>query len=900
MAGGKKQITALNTIPFRGGAMTAQEKALIPAGGYSMIQNMRQGHPGLFQRKGMATKHTTAITGTPKILSLYQFNKAKRTESHFYAQASDDDIYKATDNPPTVTTGVFGSAIFTGSASSMPAAWSNLEEVCLFSNGKDQHQINAGTTNYVKKFIKFDSDAAPPNVPTDGYDYTQEVTDGDAATCAVLDSLDTLANFECIFICTPVPANKLTWTFITGHENDTAATGTLSYRKSDNTWEDTEEIDGTSKGDTDTLGQNGSMTWSQQPDEIPCYMFGVCGFWYQWKTGTQLDDEVEVSSLTYGTDGTAAKTFESIVNVWAGWPPYAIEARFQLDTGEPFETYGTDTIEIDSMTTSGKVYFNSYDPIMGIYVDPGETPNITASTTVDAIYGWTGAAFETMGTITDGTAGLSKAGWITWTRNTNVQPSQFDTSRYYSYWYYLEVDQILSDDVIISIETMPYFDINEAGKIGYVNVAWKGRAVYNFGDQYGFVSAKNNPLVLNGDDFGIIEAGDGRSNRWTCARQFHNELLVWQEEKGMEGGCLTLFEGNQPKNFGKLLLSSRLGCMNSKSAVVVDGVLVATKTDEVVKTMAFWLSRYGVPATDGRTCTIISDDIGNYFDPKKPECIRKGYEKENFLFHDSADNVLRLGLVSGVSVLTSTATSTTANKLNDTAGAFTTLKEVSGHPITHKIAVGDTVYNTTDGTTALITAVSSATQLTLDTDIMVSGEGYEIYAAVPNLFPVFDLVDKTWGFDVLGQNLSCMTEVEAQSGNISVLQYAGATDDGGVYRLNTGTNDVDIATVTNPIDSYGTMELDYGGNFLALRKMLLRVKSQAAGNVIVTPSRNTREGTAINLPMTAETTSDAFRRHKIGMDVQDPHISLKFQNATASQELHLLDVGYELYTKETH
>jgi len=115
------------------------------------------------------------------------------------------------------------------------------------------------------------------------------------------------------------------------------------------------------------------------------------------------------------------------------------------------------------------------------------------------------------------------------------------------------------------------------------------------------------PLVLNGDDFGIIEAGDGRNNRWTSARQFHNELLVWQEERGREGGCLTLFEGDEPKNFGKLLLSSKLGAANAKSTVVVDGVLTSTRTDEVVKTMAFWISRYGVCATDGRTCTIFSD-----------------------------------------------------------------------------------------------------------------------------------------------------------------------------------------------------------------------------------------------------------------------------------------------------
>ena len=41
--------------------------------------------------------------------------------------------------------------------------------------------------------------------------------------------------------------------------------------------------------------------------------------------------------------------------------------------------------------------------------------------------------------------------------------------------------------------------------------------------------------------------------------------------------------------------------------------------------------------------------------------------------------------------------------------------------------VGKTVYNSTDGTTAKVTVYNSASDLTLDTDIMASGESYYIY-----------------------------------------------------------------------------------------------------------------------------------------------------------------------------
>lgn len=65
---------------------------------------------------------------------------------------------------------------------------------------------------------------------------------------------------------------------------------------------------------------------------------------------------------------------------------------------------------------------------------------------------------------------------------------------------------------------------------------------------------------------------------------------------------------------------------------------------------------------------------------------------------------------------TGTATATTASHLIDTAN----LQFVAGD-------VGKTVYNSTDGTTAKVTAYTSTSDLTLDTDIMASGETYYIY-----------------------------------------------------------------------------------------------------------------------------------------------------------------------------
>lgn len=66
-------------------------------------------------------------------------------------------------------------------------------------------------------------------------------------------------------------------------------------------------------------------------------------------------------------------------------------------------------------------------------------------------------------------------------------------------------------------------------------------------------------------------------------------------------------------------------------------------------------------------------------------------------------------------VLTATADATEALKLHDADGGFE-----AGD-------VGATIWNTTDNTYALVTAFVDAGELTLDTDIMVNGEGYKLF-----------------------------------------------------------------------------------------------------------------------------------------------------------------------------
>jgi hypothetical protein len=225
----------------------------------------------------------------------------------------------------------------------------------------------------------------------------------------------------------------------------------------------------------------------------------------------------------------------------------------------------------------------------------------------------------------------------------------------------------------------------------------------------------------------------------------------------------------------------------------------------VIKTLAFALSRYGVYISDGLTCSIISDDIANYFDPTKSDCIQRGKESEMWLAYDSAYNCIRVGLVSGSA------------------------------------------------------------------------------ASLPNVFPVFDLIDKTWSFDTPAQELSCAIEMGAGSGNLPVVQVGGGIDDGLVYLLNTGLNDV-----VTPINAYTTIEVDLKGAVFVIREMMLRVKAQT-GNITLTPSINSIAQTAKTISMLAEITNQTMRRNLFNLNLIGDHISLKLAHGTASESMLLVD-----------
>ena len=746
-------IGALDYQVLEGGIDIVREIYQLPLGGFSEIVNLRPLRPGFVKRKGCRKLNTTA-DGVNKVITLYGFSKGKQSQIKFYAQMSDGDVLQATNNPPTVGT-TFGTSVYNTSGTMYPASWAVIDDHLLYTDGTGYPRIFSGETEYVSNFIVYVGAAAIPDVPKMGNDYSIQVADGDSTTCAVLDSLGTLAQYDCVFIRTETPAD--TFTFTIGKANGSAAVAQMHYWNG--AWTEVTALsDGTAVTGA-SLAQSGSMTWTMTTDHLPKYMFGANGYWYRLSLASgALDSEVEVTEVTYNSD------WMEVQSLWDGVPVSSIEAYVYINSSATYQYYSSDVIEIGGLTSSDKFYFNSVDPIVGFYVCVGEVPNETAATTIGVKY-WNGSAFATV-SVNDSTIVDSKSfasdGWVTFAHPSDEQPTMFQSSDQFTYWYEVSFNQTLTADMVVSIETMPYFKMEDWGKC-YALSSFKQRAAYSFDKAPGYImiSSSHNPMVINGDDSALQDVGDGRANRVICIKKFYNELLVWQEEKGKDGGCLTLIEGYSPATFGKRVLSTVLGTYSAKTAVVIEDVPNVDPNEKVVRrAVAVFLSRYGVFMTDGKNIVCISTDIQDYFDTRESVCIRRGYDKEHWIDYDSLYNVIRMGIVSG-----STAT-------------------------------------------------------------------------VPNVFLVYDVKTGKWSTDELTQPFACHAEVEAASGQYTVLQVAGGTADGTVYQTNYGSQDVDTS-FTGSL----TMEYDGQGHDLFLDEIVVRVN----GACTLTPYADTIAKTDITI-----------------------------------------------------
>jgi hypothetical protein len=628
--------------PAAGGAQSYYDKPTLPLGGYSNLENVRLHGTALEMRGGLTPHNQTAEASA--ISNLYSYRCDRSGVLSFFAQLSDGDVLEADEKPPT-TAGAndFGDVVMDytarsgeSTASPFTGSFSKIDDTLLHSNGGMQHLIWPGPDAAPRACYWQNSAATPVRVNDGGIDYTNTLTDNQSSSSTTTLTY-TIANYDGLYICCDFKANAFTLDLAT------VADGTTTAKVQ--SFNGTGFVDATTGTDgTSGLQQDGTITFTAAAGEVPTFMFGQSGYWYRlYLSAGDATETVSFVEVSYTGD------WQPLTNVMDFYDYDVIEVAVEGETAAEFRTYAASTVDVSGMTSGTYVYIATTDPVWALFIDPGSAPNTTASTDISAVELWTNASgWSAVSGLEDGTSGISKSGVVSWIRE-DYDKRSFNGSVNHLYWLRFKCDDDMSDSVTFGITAQSFFEISDFGETGRVSMSWKDRGVYTFGkfprDLY--VSRKGRPNILNGDDFAILSPGDGRRNPVVAMANFHNELMVWQQEQGTGGGCLTIFEGYSPSTFGKLVISTKFGTFSPKSVCVTDGSLLTTRRDETVQMIAFFISHYGVFMCDGRVVKLISEDIQNYFEPSYAECITRGQEDKMWIGFDSSKMVLRLGLVSG-------------------------------------------------------------------------------------------------------------------------------------------------------------------------------------------------------------------------------------------------------------
>jgi len=587
-------------------------------------------------------------------ISNWQFTKAWEEdpdtadyERHTFVQLSDGIVLKATNTPPAYTAGPFGPLFFdSGETILYPASYADIDGIMLFSDSVSQHQLWAGNRQKIKGANWDDGTYGTNfNVLSEGYDIWEQVVGNDSLSALV----GSLASTDVgLMICCQTPADILNFQIDTG-QTVASPTRVSYWRGYSSGWSAATILSDTTLDGSDGLGQSGTIKFTKALTEVPATFAGITGYWYRITPNGAAWSTVRISSITYGNMGFVSLTD----NLWDGIMRLPAEVQvYDASEGKTF-LYAAGSVVLNELVSADRIYIGTPEKVQFFEIDPGENPNGNAATITD-IDAWTGAAFAPL-SFNDGSSAFTEKGQITlYTSEKLVEKHRFNDANFALYWYRIELSiaTTLSEQVSISISYAPIMSnvSEDFGAIGISNAAFKDRGAYSFNrfPHYLYVSSSIGPNVLSGTDFAILRAGDGRPNKITSMKKFHNELLVHQEERGMDGGCTTIFEGYSPSTFGRLVLSTRVGALNEDAVTVIDGPEGAViRTDETAQTRAYWISRYGIYQTDGRIVKRISQDIQNYFDPRFPECITRGKEGLAWAAYDSSCEVVRFGICSG-------------------------------------------------------------------------------------------------------------------------------------------------------------------------------------------------------------------------------------------------------------
>lgn len=586
----------------------------------SDVQNMLPGYEWR-QRKGQSELTTTPIAANLEFKSMFQFTQLNQDGDYILAHTDDsvngDRIRRASDLPPA--TGITWVDEYTLTDGGVPAQFAQVGDAVLVANNKE-FLIWRGESHFPTGVWHFD-DSADQFI-----DYWDEMTDGRTTSILVLNSFPTA---DRIYIMSDQPFNKVTVTV--GNSNSAGAVlSVFSYQSGGYT-----AVGALSDGTSVTgrsLSVSGDISWALTGNEQQTIIDGQGGFVAYLTWNNVLDASCDISAISIETEwGEVQDVWDGDITNPSGAYVTADDVTFEDYWAKILNTAVSDYLDAGGLPAAGYVYVGFNRQVNAIDFWPDVDNAQTNSVTVTAVQYWNRDGSWTAVT---GLVDTTEAGGKSWTQKGTMSWDQVDQDlekvRIVSgdinpwYWYRIDWSGAFSAEAriyrITGIPSPQRVDYCY-GVTAHKRRAWQ-IAPLRRANMMRF-SADGLPNTWNGIDSGYIQFGE-RPMR--AAMPFFNELIIWADRE------MWMLQGDNPAQFGRMKLSSRVGIDAPHSAVAIESGVIDTRNIRRI-TLAWFFQ--DIWFFDGiRWWVISSPDIDSFFDPEHPDYINPDFRDRTYGDYD--------------------------------------------------------------------------------------------------------------------------------------------------------------------------------------------------------------------------------------------------------------------------
>lgn len=455
--------------------------------------------------------------------------------------------------------------------------------------------------------------------------------------------------------------------FYVGTANATAATATAYYWNGTAWTAVASLVDGTASGGK-TLAVTGSISFTDTSSVAKARLVYESFGYFYWFVFDSADAATTVSRVTLDMAP------QGLVDIWDGIFRNCL-SFFKYTTS--YNDYTVNTLDSDYVSSdplsyaqlgglaaysspNNCVFAGFTERVSGLrLIIPDETyKNVTAATVMMVEY-WNGAAWTSVGVLSDGTASggisMTQTGTVTWNplaENTEFKTTIGNGSEYY--YYRIRWNQELDNTGAgndVRLDTVYGIPVQKTIKPYRFPAFWQNR-IWLFGNQYGaentgLCSAYGTVCVFNGSDSVELEF-DGGTEVVAAVPLFtryggttYENLLVCKKN------ATYLVDGTTPADYKVIEISTSEGCVAPLTMRACDlGYEVAPG---ITKHVAIWLSASGVVMFDGSVVSTISGDIQDRFQSWKANYINTSQVATFYGEYDMVNREYHLMIATGSS-----------------------------------------------------------------------------------------------------------------------------------------------------------------------------------------------------------------------------------------------------------